>query len=181
MRTLSWGLRKARIWLDEVPDWMYQPSEVITRSSDVSRSGRSAIRECAIELFVPTGAMAYYGALGATFTPQNKGVFTVRIPISKDGGKLLKTALAGKMDEVHIGLPEEYVEGILENFLRVDTVQQLGAGTLLVCEAAYGNIGSSVWFFGVLSRTLSKLFLLEDVSLPDEAFIELIRSELSRQ
>src|SRR5712664_4064448 len=113
MRTLSWGFRKARIWLDELPTWDFHALEVVEQSSNVSKPGSNKSKKCAVEIYVPIGAMAYYGALGATFTPQDMGRVTVQVPISEDKGPLLDASLAGKTDEVHIGLPQEYVGDIL--------------------------------------------------------------------
>jgi len=181
MRTLSWGFRKARIWLDDLPAWDCHTLEVIEQSSAVSKLRHSKSKKCAVEIYTPIGAMAYYGALGAIFIPQDIGRVTVQVPISEDKGPLLDASLAGKTDEVHIGLPHEYVGNILDGFLNADTVQQLGAGTLRICCGAHGDIGSSPWLFGALSRILTKLLLLEDTSVSDESLIELIRGELIRR
>jgi len=178
MRTLSWGFRKAQIWLDELPTWDFHTLEVVEQSRDASNSRNYKEKKCAIELYAPIGAIAYYGALGVTFTPQGRGRITVLVPISEDNGPLLDASLAGKTDEVHIGLPQEYAENILDVFLNADSVQQLGAGTLRICSGAHGTIGSSPWFFGALSRILTKLLLLEDTSASDESLIDFIRKEL---
>ena len=124
------------------------------------------------------GPIAYYGALGATFTPQDIRKVTVQVPISEGKGPLREASLAGKTDEVHLGLPQEYVGDIINGFLNADTVQQLGAGMLRICCGAHGTVGSSPWIFAALSRILTKLLLLEDTSVSDESLIELIRGEL---
>ncbi|HWS83103.1 MAG TPA: hypothetical protein VN207_02470 [Ktedonobacteraceae bacterium] len=178
MRTLRWGFHKARIWLDELPTWDYQSLEVVEQSSDVSKSRDSKSKKGAVEVYAPIGPIAYYGALGATFTPQDIGRVTIRVPISEDKGPLREASLAGKTDEVHLGLPQEYIGDIINGFLNADTIQQLGAGMLRICCGAHGTVGSSPWIFGALSRILTKLLLLEDTSVSDESLIKLIRGEL---
>lgn len=180
MRELNWKLSKARIWLDELPAYEYQAMDTMEQGKEVSAI-TTTNQACAIELFHPVGARAYYGALGATFLAQGTDRFVVQVPISEDNGRLLDTSLAGKIDEVHIGLPREYVKGVLSGFVDDEMSQQLGAGTLRVCCAAHGSIGSSTLVFRALSRVLAHLFVQERTSLTDEYLVELIRRELSRK
>ena len=181
MRELRWKLSKARIWLDELPAYEYQAIDTSEQGREVSTTSNVISQACAIELVHPVGARAYYGALGATFLAQGTGRFVVQVPISADKGRLLDTSLAGKIDEVHIGLPREYVNGVLSGFMDDESIQQLGAGTLCVCCAAHGSVGSSIVVFRALSRVLAHLFVQEKASLSDEYLIELIRRELSRK
>jgi hypothetical protein len=128
--------------------------------------------------YAPIGAVAYYGALGAIFAPQASGRVTVQVPISEGNEPLLEASLAGKTDEVHLGLPQEYAEDILDAIWHAEPIEQLGAGILRVCCAAHGNIGSSPWFFGALSRILAQLLLRDGASFSDESLIDLMRREL---
>ncbi|MBV9614272.1 MAG: hypothetical protein JO031_02310 [Ktedonobacteraceae bacterium] len=178
MRVLTWKLSKARVWLNELPSYNYQAIDTIEQKRDFSETKRVTNRECAIELYNPVGPRAYYGAIGASFTPQKTGNFIIQVPVSIDKGPLLDNSLAGKSDEVYIGLPLAYVDGVLSGFISDNTIQQLGSGTLRINNAAHGSIGSSLWLFRVLSRVLSNLFLYENSSVSDEFLIKLISTEL---
>ena len=82
-------------------------------NSGISRAA-SGTRLAAIELLVPHGARASYGLLGGHFEPRSDGQLTVNIYASSPNERCFADSLVSRIDEVRVGLPEEYVEGVLD-------------------------------------------------------------------
>jgi hypothetical protein len=179
MLSLNWGLSKARVWLDELPAWQYQGSEIVERHANVATSNQAGSASGAIELFRPIGARFYYGALALTFTAASTPTesLTIQVPIL-DSQNRLQDALTKELDTVFVGLLEEYTEGIFAAFQDTTLTQLLGPGTLRVAGAAHGVIGSSSWVFQVLGRSLVKLLMLEQKDISDERAVNIIQKEL---
>lgn len=179
MLSLNWGLSEARVWLDELPAWQYQGSEIVERHLNVTTSNQARSASGAIELFRPVGARFYYGALALTFTAASTptGSLIIQVPVL-DSQNRLQDALTKSLDTVFIGLLEEYTEGIFAAFQDTELAQLLGPGMLRVAGAAHGVIGSSSWMFQVLGRSLVRLLTLEQKDLSDEQVISLIQKEL---
>src|SRR5262245_62819614 len=69
MRTLTLGkLRRAHVWIGEVPPAIYKSHRVLARTWTNCRGGTFAQQKAAVELFVPTGPKSMYGLLGAEVT-----------------------------------------------------------------------------------------------------------------
>jgi hypothetical protein len=178
MRSLKWGFSKARIWLDELPDWYYEGTEIIERQRESAASNQPINKSSAIELFVPIGGRFYYGALAVTFVPVAAGPLVIQVPVL-DSEDILQNALPGsKLDTVNIGLLPEYSNGVFDGILNTVTAQLLGSGTVYISGAAHGAVGSSPWIFEVLSRISVRLLTLEKKEVSDEQLIMLMREEL---
>jgi hypothetical protein len=180
MLSLKWGFSKARIWLDELPNWHYKGTEIVERQLDSTMLNPPLNESSAIELFVPIGGRFYYGALAMTFVPASVGPLVIQVPILESEDLLQDTLLGNKLDTVLIGLFPEYANGIFDGILNTVTAQLLGSGTLYISGAAHGAIGSSPWIFQVLSRISVKLLTLEKKNVSGEQPIKLIREELGQ-
>ena len=178
MRSLKWGFSKARIWLDELPDWHYKGTEIIERQLESTVSNRPVNKSSAIELFVPIGGRFYYGALAVTFVPAVAGPLVIQVPVLDSEDILQDTLPGSKLDTVIIGLLPEYSNGVFDGILNTVTAQLLGSGTVYISGAAHGAVGSSPWIFEVLSRISVKLLTLAKKDVSDEQLIKLIREEL---
>ncbi|HVY28774.1 MAG TPA: hypothetical protein VHB79_19595 [Polyangiaceae bacterium] len=97
-----------------------------------------------LEAFVARGAHAYYGLLGLRYLPDPTEKLTVKVPAMDGFKEKWQGALAGPADEVHVGLPGEYTQAVLEGLL---VSADHPPGTLEVIEAAHGLVGSSGAFF----------------------------------
>lgn len=177
MLLLKWGFSKARIWLDELPNWYYKGTKIIEQQLDSTMSNQPINKSSAIELLVPVGGRFYYGALAVTFVPTTTGPLVIQIPILESGDNLEDTLLGDKLDTIIIGLLPEYANGILNGILNTVTAQLLGSGTLSIAGAAHGAVGSSPWIFKLLSRISVKLLTLDKKDASDEQIIALIREE----
>lgn len=87
---------------------------------------------------------------------------------------MLSESLASKVDEVRIGLPDEYVKAVISG---IETARlELGSitsGKLSVTCAAHGATSSSAAIFSGLSIFLIKLLNSGDCSLSDSELVEL--------
>jgi hypothetical protein len=178
MITLRWGLRQARVWLRETPNWTYEAETVLTGEQQATEVHLRESRYVAVELLVPAGARAHYGGLGATFVPSSAKLLAIEVPVSSTEGPAIPESLANQVDSVHVGLPGEYAKAILESMTSAHAAQLLPGGTVRVCGALHGVAGSSPWFFQVLSRVALTL-LKVDIERPSETdLIALIEHEL---
>ena len=178
MRVLQWGARKARLWLGELPTWEYNIAEVVERTREAP-SGAPSLHCTAIELWMLIGARAYYGGVAVTYTPTQQGKLVVQVPVSPNDGVPFEESLAGmKVEEPFKGLPREYVPGLFEGLMEASQTLSLGSGTLRVCGAVHGRVGSSNWMFSMLGRIIVKMLTLETIALSDLAFIQLIQEEI---
>ncbi|XXX76294.1 hypothetical protein WMF30_52455 [Sorangium sp. So ce134] len=78
------------------------------------------------------------------------------------------------MDDVRLGLPEEYSSTVLQA-LSSAFVTKFSAGVLRVAEAAHGTIGSSPSFFAKLSLAAVELMFVDASDASDEMLANLLR------
>ena len=121
-----------------------------------------------------------YGALGATFTPEQRADLRIQILVSDNDGPLLRDTLALKSEVAHIGFPQEYTKGVIDGVMtgvrKAEYAQMLGAGTLSFCRAIHGEVGSSKKVFEMISRTVVYLLTLDVSSLSDDELLDVLRS-----
>lgn len=180
MRELTWRFNRARIWLDELPDWKYEVAQVEEQHLPVCGRRKKGLRSAAIEMVLPVGPMAMYGALGATFLAEPGEDLRIQVLVSPNQGDLYLNTLVGKSDKVHAGLPKEYVKGLLSTVSSFQQTQLLGTGTVSFCRSLHGERGSSVRLFQMISTALIRLFCLENHSLSDGELFDLLFGEKSK-
>lgn len=178
---LSWQHNKAHVWLGELPGWEVGKAQVFEQHRDAPDMKDTDTRSAAVELLIPAGGRAYYGALGAEFVPAPVKQLVVQVPISLDEGQIIPNTLAGRLDTVYTGLPQEYLQGVLNGVMNSVEMPFLGSGTLRFCRSAHGSLGSSIKFFGILTTLVIKLLLLERQAISEEALLELIQAVLTKQ
>ena len=178
MITLRHYERVVQIWLDELPEWSYEESEVAERHQQTIQVCFTEVLRAAVELFIPKGGRAYYGALGAEFVPGQQGRLLIQVPFSPSGSHPIRPSVAGRVDVVRVGLAHEYVGSVLDGVLSLNPAQLLGQGTLCFCCASYGEVGSSPWLFQRLGRIVVKLLSIDRHSVSEEELGRLISLEL---
>ena len=155
MIALDFGpVREARCWQEILAVAVFLPIRHIERVIDAP-AARISKRDATLEVLVPTGARSLYGLLGGTYEPNETGRLHIVVNVGAPKGPMFPDSLAGSLDEVHVGLPEEYSEAVLDGLVAA----QLGgnllpSGTFTVVCAAHGLVGSSSDFFGRLARGL---------------------------
>jgi hypothetical protein len=160
MRTLELGKhRRARIWTGDLPNASYPSTHVLTYSiaaSDISQPGPTL---AAVEVFVPLGGRFIYGLLGGHWVPDpSLGRLDVDICVAAATGRVFGDSLAIGSDEVRVGLPAEYAQGVMAGVdLAASDLNTVSAGRLSINCAAHGHIGSSNVVFKHLAAILIKL------------------------
>jgi hypothetical protein len=142
MMQVEWGWSRARIWLQTLPNWVTEQSEVTERRLVTEAPRMSRPASAAVEIVLP-GPKCRYGALGATFVPDGTNTLVLRVLHSATMGALITDSLVGRIDMVHQGLLTEYVPGILDDAHTAATVTvalALGPGVLSFSCAAHGEI-----------------------------------------
>jgi hypothetical protein len=113
-----------------------------------------------LEGYVPRGGYAQYGLIGALFEHTSTDRLTIVVPYLAESTVSWNDALAARVDDVRVGLIEEYAQPVL------DAAAQIGPGRfppgrLTIVEAAHGRAGSSEHFFRLLVTGALGLMLEE--------------------
>jgi len=181
MRLVDLGKhRRARLWFGDLPDAAYQSVNAVKCSISASRNTQDGLRLAAIEVLVPLGGRSIYGLLGGEFRPDSSNRLDVDVFVASAAGPPFASNLATQTDKVRVGLPAEYVEGVLGGVaLAKGELDRLAAGKLLINCAAHGEIGSCEVVFKHLALALVKLFNREGQALSDGELISLFPSTFS--
>jgi hypothetical protein len=180
MRELAWKQNKARIWLEDLPDWSYKAIQMVEWNLPTSNSNvpDRRVHGAAVEMMVHSGPMAIYGALGAIFTPEQRTDLRIQILVSDNNGPRLRDTLALKGEVAHIGFPQEYIAGVIDGVMtgvrKAKYAQMLGTGTLSFCHAIHGEVGSSKKVFEMLSWIVVRLLSLNTPTLSDDELLNLL-------
>jgi hypothetical protein len=170
--------RQARVWIDDTPPASFEADETIERVHPAGEAGFLPTRRVAVELFIPKGARVLYGLLGAEFRPSQSGELYVLVNALSSGGPLLDDPLlAPLLDEVRIGLPPSYVEAVLEGVTLV-SASSLLPGTLLFQNAAHGVVSSCNAIFKVLSLTVVRLLMMNQIPTKEEDLLPHLQVEI---
>ena len=127
----------------------------------------------AVELWIPHGASAEYGLLGASLDHEQ---FGVRLTCPRSDGRWAGS-LAEGLDDVRRGLPEEYRESVIREAQAVIAERAMDIG-VTYDTAAHGAIGSSSALFGRLAVTVIDLLTIGEESPGDERTEALLRTAL---
>ncbi|NJK91118.1 MAG: hypothetical protein HC904_04360 [Blastochloris sp.] len=178
MRRVDLGkYRKARIWLNELPDASCPTG--VTQEISVSAKGESVMaKRAAVEVFVPLGPRSMYGLLGGEFTPSTTGQLNVTIISSAANGKSLSESLASSSDQVRVGLPREYCEAVKEGIRLAQAELSPASGELVINYAAHGEIGSCAAVFKHLAAVLVRLVNSKSLNLTDDEIASFFRRAL---
>lgn len=166
---------KTRVWYGEKMTGGFEAQAVITGSAGQNSAGwPSGNVVVGLEALLPRGARAEYGLLGLEFLPDNLGRLQMEVPYSGMTGVAWPDALAGKLDEVRLGLPKEYASAVYAS-LSSAVEGRVPSGVLRIVDAAHGLVGSSPSFFGKLTRAAVELVLLSGIEVPDDRLGSLLR------
>jgi hypothetical protein len=163
------GYRKARVWIGELPDAVFQPTGTRVQMYEASGSGPGLPSLAAVELSVFVSARFIYGLIGGDWRPNAAGELRVSIHTSSSNGTLLPDHLSARGEDVRVGLPDEYSEGVLAGVQQwVEALEVVPSGELTINCAAHGLVSSSQMAFKRVSWTLCKLLTTDGAALTDE-------------
>ncbi|WP_437482743.1 hypothetical protein WME75_41460 [Sorangium sp. So ce1014] len=153
---------------------MVEFADVMSGSFVAARAGAPEHPAVTVEALVPRGALAEYGLLGLAYQSTTSEASRVEVGYSTSEGMKWYESLAATIDEVRIGLPEEYSKSIFQALSSVVTTK-FSPGVLRLAEAAHGAIGSSPSFFAKLSFAAAELMFVDVFDASDEQLAKLLR------
>src|SRR5262249_53306821 len=149
------------------------------RHYPVATSGAAQHNTASIELLVPTGGRTYYGGLTGVYQPAATGVLRVGVGCITRTGEVLADALARSWDTARIGNSREYVEAIFGSCEAAAAAAWLGAGDVRFPCGLHGDVGSSLMFFGILTRIVLRLLTTDRHSTSsDDDLVRLVNGEV---
>lgn len=176
MKAINLGKhQKARVWIDDLPPIDYPSSRIVTHVIPAHKCRGTPIRRVAIELFVPLGPRSMYGLIGGQYEPDTGNSLIVEIAVSSADEDVYPDSLASQTDEVKVGLPCEYVRGIVSGIdVGCAEINGVNAGRLRIACAAHGLIGSSEAVFSRIAVALIKIVNVDQQDMSDSRIIELL-------
>lgn len=174
MKILDLGrFRRAHVWVGDLPNATYEPKSMISHT--LAAGGRSGVakRLAAVELFVPLGARSMYGLIGGEFHPGEGGLM-IQVNVSSHSERHLTDSLASNVDDVRVGLPDEYVSAVFSgiNAARSE-LGEIASGNLFINHAAHGVMCSSPAIYESLAIVLMKIFNIASLDISDSELIGL--------
>lgn len=164
--------KKARIWLDELPNIDCEQLDVVKRVIAALPSQVTEDRRAALEVMRNIDGPSSYGLLQAEFRPADTNQLSIEVSISIMSQEKIEWLLASTVDTVRVGLPYEYAEPVFQGAL--GAAQILGSGVLLFKCGAHGDVGSSPLFFRHLSRIVVDLLARKQGVLSREDISQLL-------
>jgi hypothetical protein len=129
-------------------------------------------RNAAIELMTPLGGMIRYALLGGQFTPDLSSVMDLSIRVADTRTAAhFKGSLVESFDEVRVGLPSAFVDGVVQGMHMALAARNIVSGKFLIYCAAHAAAGSSIVAFRGVAESLMHLFGSANLELDDAELI----------
>jgi hypothetical protein len=129
-------------------------------------------RLAAIELMTPLGGRIACALLGGQFTPDRSSVLELSIGAANTGkATSFKGSLVESFDQVSVGLPSAFVDGVVQGVRMAMDASELVSGKIVINCAAHAVVGSSVVAFRGVARSLTHLFSSASLDLDDSELI----------
>lgn len=121
-----------------------------------------------VELCIKNKPASNYAKLGMKYLKNNIDELVIKVNISSDEGIILEETIATLGDEVHLGIPKEYGEEVLNKATKFLNEKGCAKGELVFDIGAHGYYGSSQTIFGMVTLILlglltSKINNIEDL------------------
>ncbi|HLN61514.1 MAG TPA: hypothetical protein VK464_08130 [Symbiobacteriaceae bacterium] len=157
--TFALGVRErsARVWLGVLPDAGFAPAGARVQSIATAGPAGSGVRRAAMEVNIHAGPRWFYALLGAEFQAGAGHDLAVEVAWSDAAGPNWPAEPPLRYLSPQVGLPEEYVQAVLDGAGSVSEVTALGPGRLVLRWAAHDEVGSSISIFRRLSAAVVRL------------------------
>lgn len=166
--------KKGRVWFNELPKCEYIPEKVLVHTVIATSSKKTIIRHAAIELLVPLGPRSMYALIGGEYRSDNSDTLQVELSVLDDGAAFFDS-LASPGDVVKIGLPSEYVRGVIDGIdMGCAQLGSVGAGMLRITCAAHGVMWSSEAIYSKVASMLVKLINWGQGDVIDKEIVKLL-------
>jgi hypothetical protein len=171
-------LFRSRVWLGELPQAGYEPSHTVERVTEGALPGFAGVRRAAVELVKPVGAFSHYGLLGATLTPGDAqgNTTTIHVLASDGNGEIFSDTIFHYPERVRTGLPNEYVNGVMDGIEAAsEQAGGLRGGALVFNRAAHEAVGSNTATFKYLSNIVVRILDMETDAPSEDEIAELFK------
>lgn len=166
--------RKARIWIDELPDANIRAVSAHKASLPINGTAPN-VRFIACELYVPLGPRSLYGLLGCELSPTTGQTSEVTIDEALGDGALFKNSLRGTYEAVNFGLPGEYVPAVINALKGASIIPKTN---MRFSCAAHGPISSAPVVFKHLANLLLRLSQLDLSQISDAELVGLFPDKI---
>jgi hypothetical protein len=167
--------RKARVWLDELPDASFAADSVLEELLQPAKESIPSSRQAAVEIQAPKGAVIIYGLLGAEFTPTSSGVLRIKVAFGRAENNSYYSPLIPKSEKTTAGLEKDFASDVLRSAVgEISRTGQVFSGDLTFGCAAQGAVGSNRIIFRQLGSVVAKLILLNNRQPAAEELIALL-------
>lgn len=164
--------RRGKLWVNDLPRMDYDCIDILELSLTINKGLELKPCNLALELLLSSRQVSNYAFLGAEFIPNSGDKLEVAISVGNDEGEVLEDNIASQLDEVHIGLPNEYGQAILRSVQKtLDELPNFSGGVLNFNIGAHGLVGSSQLSFSKVTEIIIKL-LASDPNSSDENKLE---------
>jgi hypothetical protein len=170
--------KRARIWIGDLPGRPDSGGVILENVVPATMHTDRVGAQAAIEIWVPTGARALYGMLGAELGIRAGNELHLFAPTVANPFEESEPTLAGTLDRVYIGLSTEYAAAVLRGAVSADAGSKLGPGSLNFCIAKHSAVGSSEHLFERLATFLVDL-IASNLSESESASIEQLLSSMA--
>jgi hypothetical protein len=151
------GLKKGRLWINEMPNLREEIIDVIETTIEVSNRQQWEEKAVILELLLAPREISNYALLGVMYLPTNNEILNIKVNVSSFKGKILVDNIALSTDEVHLGIPKDYATSII-NLVKEKVLEfQFPAGDLVFNVGAHGYVGSSKLIFSIITKVLMGL------------------------
>jgi hypothetical protein len=166
-------LTRVGLWLDE------SPGLEVVRRNWVELSVKSSAREsiagsAAVELWSRRGPRASYGLVAGHFVPRPSGGVVVRIAAGTREDHPLSARLKGAFGRFYLGLPEEFLDGVLSG-VRAGA-SALGPGILILDRFIHCQMASAPSVFERLAQAVCGILALPHDADRRRKAIDLIKT-----
>jgi len=173
------NLRRAKIWLGELPQLKVHADRVLAGDIKTSRPSFPESRRVAIEMSIPQGARSLYGLLGGELQKGQTGAFRYEVSVSTASGRPFEDSIAPSPEDARIGLPEEYAQAVVDGLSEAGGASSvLPSGRMIISCAAHGAIGSSRLLFKRLARALAQILIADRLPSSEEQAAAFLTFEL---
>lgn len=172
--------RKGRLWVGQMPRIESTTVEVLRRSINETEKIQLNSSNIALELFLPPREISNYAFLGAMYTPNNGEKLEIRVKVSNANDKIFENSIALSSDEVHVGIPKDYAEAIVDSAEKtIKEIIRFSPGVLEFSIGAHGYIGSSKYIFSKTTEIILNIMSKNISGFSEDELKALVLTELT--
>lgn len=170
------------LWLGERPDAAYPADVVVERALPApTRPQRPEAQAAAAEHSKITGGRAYYGLLGATFTPDGSERLRLTVAATSGyGGRRYTGPSVRPRVRGQVGLPREHVDAVIAGALLALETDPLGGGDLRFDRAIHHMVDSNDFTYQRLAMLVTRLLQPDATSMTEDELARLAEAYLRR-